>query len=136
MADEQNQSIIEWLEIHLDNLSADDRKRLILEIAQTLSGSHIREMRDALDKMQQTKFEDTKTRLLENIQAMVAEEGLSVEDLFPPVRGRRAGTPAKIKYRSPDGQHVWSGMGPVPKWLKQLEDEGHNREEHRVSEQE
>jgi DNA-binding protein H-NS len=134
MANEQNQSIIEWLEIHLENLSVDDRKRLILEIAQTLSGSHIREMRDTLDKMQQTKFEDTKTRLLENIRVMVEEEGLSVEDLFPPGRGKRAGTPAKIKYRSPDEFHAWSGMGPVPKWLKQLEDEGHNREEYRVSE--
>jgi DNA-binding protein H-NS len=132
---EREQSIIEWLEIRLENLSADDRKRLILEIAQTLSGSHIQEIRDTLDEMQQTRFEDTKTRLLENIRAMVEEEGLSVEDLFPPVRGRRAGTPAKIKYSSPDGLHAWSGMGPVPKWLKQLEAEGHNREEYRVNEE-
>jgi DNA-binding protein H-NS len=134
MAEERNQSIIEWLDIKLDNLSVDDRKRLILEIAETLSRPHIREIRDTLDKMQQTKFEDAKTRLLENIRTMVEEEGLSVEDLFPPVRGRRAGAPAKIKYRSPDGQHEWSGRGPVPNWLKQLEAEGHNREEFRTDE--
>jgi DNA-binding protein H-NS len=132
MADEQNQSILEWLEIRLDNLSMDDRKRLIIELAETLSRPHIREILDTLDKMQHTKFEDTKTRLLEDIRVMVAQEGLSVEDLFPPARGRRAGTPAKMKYRSPDGLHAWSGMGPVPKWLKQLEAEGHNREEYRV----
>jgi DNA-binding protein H-NS len=129
---EQDQNIIEWLEIRLDNLSMDDRKRLIIELAETLPRAYVREIGDTLEKMQQTKFEDAKTRLLEDIRIMVEQEGLSVEDLFPPARGRRAGTPAKMKYRSPDGQHAWSGMGPVPKWLKQLETEGHNREEYRV----
>jgi DNA-binding protein H-NS len=134
MAEERNQRIIEWLEIQLDNLSVDDRKKLILELAETLPRPYVQEIRDTLTEMQQTKFEDTKTRLLENIRVMVEEEGLSVEDLFPPARGRRKGSPAKIKYRSPDGQHEWSGRGPVPNWLKQLEAEGHNREEYRFSE--
>jgi DNA-binding protein H-NS len=134
MARERDQSIIEWLEIRLENLSMDDRKRLILELAETLSRPHVREIRDTLTEMEQTKFEDSKTRLLENIRTMVEEEGLRVEDLFPAGRGRRAGTPAKVKYRSPDGQHSWTGRGPVPNWLKQFEADGHNREECRVKE--
>ena len=39
----------------------------------------------------------------------------------------------RIKYRSPDGE-TWSGRGHTPLWLRQLELQGHNRAEYKVTE--
>jgi len=42
MADRRNQSMIEWLDISLDNLSEEDKTSLVIEILETLSAGGLR----------------------------------------------------------------------------------------------
>jgi DNA-binding protein H-NS len=46
--------------------------------------------------------------------------------------GSDAAKPLPVRYRSPNGD-TWSGRGYPPKWITQLESEGHNREEFKVT---
>jgi DNA-binding protein H-NS len=60
--------------------------------------------------------------------------GLTMKDVFPSLQaGFKA--PIPVKYRSPNGQ-TWTGRGHTPTWLRTLEEEGHTREEFRVTEDE
>jgi DNA-binding protein H-NS len=69
----------------------------------------------------------------------LAKIGLTLEEALPqsaPTGGRKprkdAGRPLPVRYRNPNGE-TWSGRGHAPKWITQLESEGRNREEFRVT---
>ena len=54
-------------------------------------------------------------------RALVAEHGLTVEDVFPNRRGRKAaGGGAKVapKYRDPATGTTWTGRGKPPRWIE------------------
>ena len=77
--------------------------------------------------------QDAKAALLEEMRGKASELGLSLNDVFPTRRQRKNKAAVQVKYRSPDGE-TWSGGGHAPLWLRQLELQGHNREEYAVSE--
>ena len=52
---------------------------------------------------------------------------------YPARRTRKSKPAVQVKYRSPDGE-TWSGRGHAPLWLRQLELQGHSREEYAVTE--
>jgi DNA-binding protein H-NS len=108
-------------------------KVTIEEIFETLSTQDLRAIRDLAEQTRVSKLESAKAALLEEMQGKVSELGLSLNDLFPSRRTRRSKSSVPVKYRSPDGQ-TWSGRGHAPLWLRQLELQGHNREEYKVSE--
>jgi Dyp-type peroxidase family len=103
MAERRNQSIVEWLDINLDNLSIDERKNLTREILETLPGTDLREIRDITEQLRQEKIEDTKARLLNDFRASVEAEGLSLEDFSSAFVRRGKGSALPPKYRSPEG---------------------------------
>ena len=133
MAERGNEKMTEWLDIKLDTLSPEERIHLIEEIFETLSTQDLRAIRDLAEQTRVSKLESAKAALLEEMQGKVSELGLSLNDLFPSRRTRRSKSSVPVKYRSPDGQ-TWSGRGHAPLWLRQLELQGHNREEYKVSE--
>ncbi len=54
------------------------------------------------------------------VRALVAEFSLTVEDVFPPAKGKRAGTTGnKVapKYKNPATGETWTGRGKAPKWI-------------------
>lgn len=53
-------------------------------------------------------------------RALVAEFGLTAEDVFPPLRARStsAGTKVAPKYRNPATGETWTGRGKAPKWIQ------------------
>ena len=54
------------------------------------------------------------------VRALVAEYGLSQDDLFPAARARSASSGTKVapKYRDPATGQTWTGRGKAPKWIQ------------------
>src|SRR5256885_14838628 len=68
------------------------------------------------------------------VRNLIAEYGLTADDVFPAARGRTAGTTgAKVapKYRDPATGQTWTGRGKPPKWI-QNQDREKRSEERRV----
>jgi DNA-binding protein H-NS len=58
------------------------------------------------------------------MKQLCVEHGITARDLFEPVK-------LDPVYRGPNGE-TWTNKGLVPKWLKTLEDAGHERESFRI----
>jgi DNA-binding protein H-NS len=100
----------------LDDLSAADLTQLIS------NAEMMREERRHLEK----------AKLLDDLRKMASDRGFTLEELVGRgSSGRRkrsdAGVKLKPKYRGPGGE-TYTGRGPTPKWLKDLESRGQKRE--------
>jgi len=133
MAERGNEKMTEWLDIKLDTLSSEERLRLIEEIFATLTPQELLTIRDLAEKQRQSKLVEAKAAVLEEMKGKLSALGLSLNDVVPSRRPRKSKKDLRVKYRSPDGE-TWSGRGHAPLWLRQLELQGHKREEFRVTE--
>ena|SRR5215217_7356851 len=133
MAERGTEKMTEWLDIHVDTLSSEERITLIKELCETLTPQELRTICDVAEQMRQRKLEDAKAALLEEVRGKASELGLTLNEVFPTRRQRKNKASVQVKYRSPNGE-TWSGRGHAPLWLRQLELQGHNREEYKVSE--
>lgn len=69
---------------------------------------------------------------LEQLKEQIAVLGFSVDDLAPKKRKTNAST--VVKYRDPDmSEHVWSGRGKHPSWLRDKLEQGHTLEEFAIN---
>lgn len=133
MSERGNEKMTQWLDIHLDTLSSEERILLIEEVFETLTVQELRTTRDLAEKKRLAKLEEAKAAVLEDTRGRLSELGLTLGDVFPSRRARKSKPSARVKYRSPDGE-TWSGRGHAPLWLRQLELQGHSREEYAVTE--
>jgi DNA-binding protein H-NS len=133
MAERGSEKMTEWLDIHLDTLSSEERLLLIEEIFATLTPQELQTTRDLAEKHRQSKLAEAKAAVLEEMKGKLSALGLSLNDVVPSRRPRKSKPPVSVKYRSPDGE-TWSGRGHAPLWLRQLELQGHKREEFIVTE--
>jgi DNA-binding protein H-NS len=134
MSERGTEKMTEWLDIKLDTLSSEERIRLIEEIFESLTAQELRSIRDTAEKKSQSKLAEAKTAVLEEMKGKLSALGLTLNDVVPSRRPRKSKTAVRVKYRSPDGE-TWSGRGHAPLWLRQLELQGHSREEYAVSEE-
>jgi DNA-binding protein H-NS len=134
MAERQGGSIIEWLEIDITKLSGVERVGLIDEIMNMLSAQELGHVRDSADKKRAGKLKEARSAFLVEVRQKAEQLDLSLEDVLTmqnetEKRSRkRESVPVTIKFRSPTGEG-WSGRGRVPVWLREAEEQGHNREE-------
>ncbi len=133
MAERGTEKMTEWLDIKLESLSSEERLRLIEEIFDSLTPQELRSIRDVAEKKSQSKLEDAKAALLEEMKGKLSALGLTINDVVPSRRTRKSKPSVSVKYRSPDGE-TWSGRGHVPLWLRQMELQGHKRGEYAVTE--
>lgn len=56
------------------------------------------------------------------VRGLVAEYGLTAEDVFPTGRGSRSSATSGVKvapkYRNPETNETWTGRGKAPKWIQ------------------
>ena len=74
------------------------------ELEQQINEARSRELADAVSK----------------VRGLIAEYGLTAEDVFPPARARssaNAGAKVAPKYRDPATGQTWTGRGKPPKWI-------------------
>ena len=65
---------------------------------------------------------------LEQLKEQIAVLGFSVDDLAP--KKRKINAAATVRYRDPEmPEHVWSGRGKHPAWLRVKLDQGHALDE-------
>jgi DNA-binding protein H-NS len=133
MAGRDTEKMTEWLDIKLDALSSEERIRLIEEIFATLTPQELLTIRDLAEKQRENKVVEAKAAVLEEMKGKLSALGLSLNDVVPSRRPRKSKPPVSVKYRSPDGE-TWSGRGHAPLWMRQLELQGHKRDEFAVSE--
>jgi len=123
------------LEIDLDKLSNTDRIGLITEVMDTLSLQDLRVIRETADKKRQAKLKDAKAAVIAEMRQKFGQLELSFEEVLAEEGNkqskRRASARVQAKYRGPNGEE-WTGRGKAPVWLRNLEAEGHNREEYVV----
>lgn len=82
--------------------------------------------------LREARKEDAKTEFMDRMRKEAAAAGLSFDALMGRhASGRRkrsdAGIKLKPKYVGPNGE-TYTGRGPTPKWLKDLEAKGAKRE--------
>jgi DNA-binding protein H-NS len=134
MVEQGTEKMTEWLDIKLDTLSSEERIRLIEEIFATLTPQELLTIRNLAEKTRENKLTEAKAAVLEEMKGKLSALGLTLNDVVPTRRTTRKSKPSvSVKYRSPDGE-TWSGRGHAPLWLRQLELQGHSREEYAVSE--
>jgi len=128
--------------LDLDALTEDDMLQLLEEIFSRLSPQRLRDVRDTAEMRRKEKIEAVKNAILTETRAKLEELELSLEDLVRPRparpsarRTRRdAGKELPVKYRGPNDE-TWSGRGHVPQWLRDLEEQGRNRDEFLVQQE-
>lgn len=88
----------------------------------------LKEIDAQMAALQVQREEIRKTELkgaIEQVRRLVADYGLTEQDVFAPARGRSAAAGSKVapKYRDPATGATWTGRGKAPKWI-----EGQDRE--------
>jgi DNA-binding protein H-NS len=82
------------------------------------------------EMLRQRRQDEVKTSFLNEMRNKAAALGLDIE-VGVGKSGRRkrsdAGVKLAPKYRGPNGE-TYTGRGPTPRWLKDLEAKGHNRD--------
>ena len=128
--------------LDLDALTEDDMLQLLEEIFSRLSPQRLRDVRDIAEVRRKEKVEAVKNAVLTETRAKLEELELTLEEVVRPKQarasGRRtrrdAGKELPVKYRGPNGE-TWSARGRVPQWLRDLEEQGRNRDEFLMSEE-
>ena len=90
MAARGNETMTEWLDIKLDNLSSEERLKLIEEIAETLSPQELLTIRDQIERRRQRKLEEAKSAVLEEMKGKLSALGLTLNDVVPSRRPRKS----------------------------------------------
>ena len=133
MAERAGEKITEWLEIDLGKLTGPERVGLVMEVLDTLSAQELRLILDNAEEQRQRKLKEAKSAAIAEMRQKFGELDLTLEEVMElegNKRGRRdSGATVKAKYRSPKGD-TWSGRGRAPLWLRELELNGHKREEY------
>lgn len=128
----------------------------LIERAERLPPAGFNELERRLEKLREHKRREAEEQAEEQVRAIARQFGLDPQEVgrrlleggagketkpqAPPKRSERGGTEAGqergntlVKYRHPhDMRKTWKGFGRRPKWLRELEDQGYDREQFRV----
>jgi DNA-binding protein H-NS len=122
--------------LDLDALSEEDMMQLLDELLIRLTAQQLRDVRDTAEARRREKLEEAKNAVLAETRAKLGELELTLEEVVRPrparTRSRRtrldAGRELPVKYRGPNAE-TWSGRGRAPQWMRELEEQGRNRDE-------
>lgn len=77
--------------------------------------------REALEKAIEQARQNEISGAVTKVRELVAEFGLTVQDVFPgrggKAAGRASGGKVAAKYRDPATGQTWTGRGKAPKWI-------------------
>lgn len=76
--------------------------------------------REALEQQINEARRQELTGAIAQVRALIAEYGLTQDDVFPVGRTRSASSGTKVapKYRDPATGQTWTGRGKAPKWIQ------------------
>ena len=116
-----------------NDMSIEAKIAEVIRIVEMLDYPELLRLRDLIGDEYKQKEEAAKVRGIAEAQEKLAQLGLTFEDVIASQRKRKKAvrTPAVPKYRSPDGKE-WSGRGVTPKWIREYEEGGGNREDYLI----
>ncbi len=80
------------------------------------------QQREALEKAITEARQNEIASAVTKVREIVAEYGLTAQDIFPGRGGKSAGAKAAskvaAKYRDPATGQTWTGRGKAPKWIE------------------
>jgi DNA-binding protein H-NS len=122
----------------LDELTHDELLALTESILDRLSAADLKWIRDLAEDKRKEKLEDAKNEVIAEMKGKLEQLGLSFDDVMGMYVGRSGrrhrGSPLPPKYISPKGE-TWSGRGYPPQWIRDLEEEGHDRDDYLIKEE-
>jgi DNA-binding protein H-NS len=91
----------------------------------TNSYKELLQQREALEQAIAAAREQELSEAIRKARELVAEHGLTVQDIFPSGRGNAksagksasGGNKVAPKYRDPATGQTWTGRGKAPKWI-------------------
>jgi DNA-binding protein H-NS len=88
----------------------------------TQSLKDLLKQREALEKAIADARQNEIASAVTKVREIVAEYGLTAQDIFPGRAGKSAGAKASgnkvaAKYRDPATGQTWTGRGKAPKWI-------------------
>jgi DNA-binding protein H-NS len=101
----------------------------VMRIIETLDYRELKRLNELIGQEYKTKAEAATVRVIEEARERFEELGLTFEQVaeMQSKRKRTPRTPAKPKFMSPDGKLTWTGRGQPPKFIKEHEASGGNR---------
>ncbi len=88
----------------------------------TQSYKDLLKQREELDKQINDARRQELSAAVAQVRNLVAEYGLTAQDVFPTGRGARASSTSGVKvapkYRNPETGETWTGRGKAPKWIQ------------------
>ncbi len=89
----------------------------------TQSLKDLLQQREALEKAIAEARQNEIASAVTKVRELVAEYGLTVQDIFPGRAGKSAGAKSSgskvaAKYRDPATGQTWTGRGKAPKWIE------------------
>ena len=92
----------------------------------TTSYKELLKQREALEQQINEARRSELASAVAQVRSLVAEYGLTAQDVFPAGRGAgkggarssTAGTKVAPKYRNPATGETWTGRGKAPKWIQ------------------
>lgn len=84
------------------------------------SYKELMKQREALDQQISQARQQEMSSAVAQVRALVAEFGLTAQEVFPSSRARSSTVGSKVapKYRNPATGQTWTGRGKPPRWIQ------------------
>jgi DNA-binding protein H-NS len=100
---------------------------------QNLSENELQAVIENAEKALKNKLANRRKEVITQIKELAASIDVTVEIVENEKKSPRKGVKVPIKYRHPeDPDKIWTGRGVMPKWLRELIDNGRSRSEFEV----
>jgi len=88
----------------------------------TTSYQELLQQREALEQAIESARQREMSQAMQKVREIIAEFGLTVQDVFPSGRSAKASGSKPVnkvapKYRDPVTGQTWTGRGKAPKWI-------------------
>ena len=119
--------------IGTNELSGDDRIAEVMRIVETMDYPELFRLSELIEQAYKRKAEEARATVIAETQRKFEQLGLSFDDVAAMQKKKKRVTIALStpKYRSPEGKE-WTGKGARPKWLKEYEEGGGNRDDYLI----
>jgi DNA-binding protein H-NS len=131
---ERTRGVADAVNTNSSEKPASDKVDEVMRIVDTLDHPELLRLRDLIAREYTQKAEAAKARVIAEAREKFEQFGLSFEDVIASERKRKSTvrTPVMPKYMSPEGV-PWSGRGATPKWMREIEEAGGNRDDYLIN---
>jgi DNA-binding protein H-NS len=103
-----------------------------LETLQSLSLDDLIKLKEDLKKLEKSKEQEVIKRFIADMAAIGVSYDAIKDKKVSELLKTTTKSPKPAKYMNPNDGKTWNGFGPTPSWLKELMNNGHNKDEFKI----